>query len=91
MTGHPVSEARVAETLTALDRYWAAHRRPPTLRALSSTMGKPASYSVAKYALQIAAQRGLVLAVAEDKTHTVYVPLWVAAAIRDAWKEQAHE
>ena len=92
MTGHVVSEARLQETLEALDTYWAAHCRPPTLRALSAAMGKPASFSVAKYALQIAADRGLILAVSADADKApVYVPLWVAEAIRNAWKVQDNE
>jgi hypothetical protein len=92
MTGHVVSEARIQETLTALDAYWAAHCRPPTLRALSAAMGKPNSFSVTAYALRIAADRGLILAVSADADKApVYVPLWVAEAIRNAWKVQGHE
>ena len=84
-TGHVVSEARIQETLTALDAYWAAHCRPPTLRALSAAMGKPASFSVTNYALRIAAQRGLILAVSADAEKApAYVPLWVRTALR-AW------
>jgi hypothetical protein len=91
MTGHVVSEVRLQETLEALDAYWAEHCRPPTLRALSTAMGKPA-YSVTKYALQIAADRGLILAVSADADKApAYVPLWVAEAIRNAWKVQGHE
>ena len=91
MTGHVVSEARIQETLDALDAYWAAHCRPPTLRALSAAMGKPA-FSVTAYALRIAAQRGMILAVSADADKApVYVPLWVAEAIRNAWKVQDNE
>jgi hypothetical protein len=92
VTGHVVSEARIQETLDALDAYWAAHCRPPTLRALSAAMVKPASFSVTNYALQIAAQRGMILAVSADAAKApVYVPLWVAEAIRNAWKVQDNE
>jgi hypothetical protein len=83
VTGHVVSEARITDTLAALDAYWAEHCRPPTLRALSTAMGKPA-YSVTKYALQVAADRGLILAVADGKEQPAYVPLWVRTALR-AW------
>jgi hypothetical protein len=82
MTGHVVSEARITAAVTALDVYWAAHYRPPTLRALTEQLGWPA-YSVTKYALAQAAQRGLILAVTDGKEQPAYVPLWVAYAIRE--------
>jgi hypothetical protein len=72
MSMQKISPERMARVLDALDDWWLAHARPPTLRELTTAMGLRAWSSVSD-ALAEARRRGLLY---DDGT-----PPWVAAAL----------
>jgi hypothetical protein len=76
-----VSPERIERTLAALDAWWLQYASPPTLRQLTATLGLTA-YSTVHQALHVALAQGLVWSPDTAPAHTIFVPLWVIAALR---------
>ena len=75
-----ISQERMDRTLAALDAHWLEYASPPTMRELADRLGLSAKGNV-HAVLHVALDRGLIWT---PPNRTLFVPLWVRDAIRDA-------